>query len=99
MEFITWEFLGTLAGLAFGIETLRRHHNNKIEKIVEKQQQHELYCAQTFATKAENNAHYENVFSAIKAVGDRMDQRLDGVTERLDRVIESNSHKPSSRRS
>ena len=48
-----------------------------------------LYCAETFATKGGVDKTFEIVAKSIIDVGARMEQRLDGMNERLDRVIEA----------
>jgi Skp family chaperone for outer membrane proteins len=109
-DFITWEFVGTLLGLFTGIETLRRHHNNKIEKIqtgadedvkkiTKDLHDYKLDVAKNYATKADVNAQFQSVSESIKDFGKRMEDRLDGMNERLDRVIENSSHKTASSRS
>lgn len=56
-----------------------------------------LHVAETFATTrcAEQMG---SVTKAINAMGDRIEKRLDGITDRMSRVIEA-SHKPLRRTS
>lgn len=98
-EAITWEFLVSLVGVFATIEGIRRHQANKIEKINEDLQSHKLEVAKTYASQASVNSQFMSVTSSINEVGKRMEDRLDGMNERLDRVIEAGHLKSTQRRS
>jgi hypothetical protein len=59
---------------------------------------YKLHAAETFATKQGVTEQMVALTKAVNDVGDRLDKRLDGMTDRLDRVIEA-SHKPVRRQS
>lgn len=55
--------------------------------------EYKLHVSETFATKQSMTAGFEAVTKSINDVGNRVENRIDGMNERLDRVIEAN-HKP-----
>jgi hypothetical protein len=59
---------------------------------------YQRHVAETYATKAGMTEQMNALGEAVRSVGDRVEKRLDGMNERLDRVIETN-HKPVPRRS
>lgn len=97
-EFMTWEFFVGLVTLFATIESIRRHQGNKIEKLNTDLQEHKLHVAETYAAKTGVNAQFESVSSSINEIGKRMESRLDGMNERLDRVIEAGHKTPGSTR-
>lgn len=58
---------------------------------------YQRHVAETYATKAGMSEQMNALGEAVRNVGDRVEKRLDGMNERLDRVIETN-HKPVPRR-
>lgn len=58
---------------------------------------YQIHVAETYATKDGVNKQFEAVSKAVTDVGDRVEKRLEGMSERLDRVFESNQ-RPTSRR-
>jgi hypothetical protein len=89
MEYLNWETIATVIGIFATIETIRRHQANKIERIDKDLAAHQLKVAETYATKDTVNSQFLSVSASINEVGKRMEDRLDGMNERLDRVIEA----------
>lgn len=58
---------------------------------------YKLHVAETYATKDGTARQFEAVSKSITEFGERMEKRLDGMNERLDRVIEA-GQRSSSRR-
>lgn len=54
---------------------------------------YKLHIAETYATKAGLTEQMLSVTKAVTDMSERIDKRLDTMTDRLDRVIEAN-HKP-----
>jgi len=50
---------------------------------------HRLHTAETYVTKAGMQEQTASLMKAIEGVGSRLDARLDGVNDRLDRLYES----------
>jgi hypothetical protein len=61
-------------------------------------QAYKLHVSEHYATKQGVTEQMVALTKAVNDVGDRLDKRLDGMTDRLDRVIEA-SHKPVRRQS
>jgi len=108
MELGEWLALGAfLIGLFGALFGVWRFLDGKIGRVDTKADTvardlaaHRLHVSDNYATKAgvteaiksvaEQNVH---TIKAVTDMGDRIDKRLDGMTERLDRVIEAN-HRP-----
>lgn len=58
---------------------------------------HKLHCAETFATKAGMHDQTAQLLRAIEAIGTRLDSRLDSMSERLDRFVENQPARRSTR--
>jgi hypothetical protein len=89
MEYLSWETIGVVIGIFATIEGIRRHQANKIERIDKDLSEHKLKVAETYASKDTVNSQFLSVSTTINEVGKRMEDRLDGMNERLDRVIEA----------
>ncbi len=88
---ITWEqvlffigLLGTVAGVWWRIEGKTKEAAAKGEKAIEDLAAHRLHCSEVFATKQGMHEQTAQLLRAIEGVGGR----IDGVHERLDRVLE-----------
>lgn len=67
--------------------------SDAIGKVKEDLSEHKLHVSETYATKAGLSEQMVSVTKAITDMSERIDKRLDTMTDRLDRVIEAN-HKP-----
>lgn len=94
---ITWEMIFGLIAVAGFVAGIWKQVSGAIGKVNADLQAYKLHVAETFATKSGVNAQYDAVSKSINDVGARMETRLDGMNERLDRVIEA-GNKPASRR-
>ena len=70
----------------------------QIKEVEKELNDHKLHVAETFATKAGLTESMVSVTKAVTDMSERIDKRLDTMTDRLDRVIEAN-HKPVRRQS
>ncbi|MBY8918838.1 hypothetical protein KUG85_04645 [Nitratireductor sp. L1-7-SE] len=75
--------------------------NDKIDELRSKVEmtsahlaEHKIEVAQKYATKAGMSEQMNVLAKIVKDVGERLDKRLDGMTERLDRVIEARNKLP-----
>ena len=59
---------------------------------------YKLHVAEHYATKTGVTEQMITLTKAVNDVGERMETRIDGMNQRLDRVIEAN-HKPTRRTS
>lgn len=104
-------FIIMILGFAFGIwkyvdaklTSLRTESSNKIDATAglaamarSDLAAHKLHVAETYVTKAGMQEQTSALMKAIDGVGTRVETRLDGLNDRLDRMYES---KPSARRS
>jgi hypothetical protein len=60
----------------------------KADQIAVDLAKYQLHVVETYASREGVNRQFEQVSTTIKEVGDRMDKRLDGVHERLDRFLD-----------
>lgn len=84
---------GSYAYQRFSVQTARKtaeEASNTVRALNGDLQAHRLYCAETYATKHGLTEQMTTMTKAIHDLGERVDRRLDGMNERLDRVIESN---------
>lgn len=65
---------------------------DKVSDLKEELQSDRLDNARTFATKAGMEHLEKTVIGSVNEVGQRLEKRLDQMTDRLDRVIEHDSH-------
>jgi len=93
---ITWEMIIGLIAIGGAIAGVWRQVSGGISKVANDLQAHKLYAAETLATKDGVSQHYDMVAKSIADIGDRVEKRLDGMNERLDRVIEA-GQRPASR--
>ena len=107
MTGVTWQdlagvivFLITVAGTGWAIwwriESRVGTAQGKAEDAHKDLHSYKLHVAEHYATKAGTTEQINALSVTVKDVGERMDKRLDGITERLDRVIEAN-HTPRRR--
>lgn len=75
--------------------------NEKVEAVRAKSEmtasqlsEHKIELAQKYATKAGMSEQMNVLAKVVNDVGERLDKRFDGMTERLDRVIESHLKHP-----
>lgn len=82
-------FFVTMMGAIFGgwryVEMKLRFVFDRADKTDQKLADHKLHVAETYVTKAGMQEQTTQIMRAIENVG----SRLDGVHERLDRVLES----------
>ena len=79
------------------LRTLAAH--TKADFVSAELASYKTYVAENYATNAGVTREFEAVTKAISEVGQRVESRLDGMSHRLDRVIESNSKPVHSSRS
>lgn len=104
--------LSTLAGLIFGVwvrveARIRAAAEEaglkalaaqlKADTAAAELSQYKIYVAEHYASKDGVTRQFDLVSQSIAEFGSRMEKRLDGMNERLDRVIEAGQHKPSPR--
>lgn len=89
---ITWEAVISLVGLVAVVSTLWWRFSSNVSNVDKDLQQHKLHVAQTYATKNGVAEQMTDIKAAIAEVG----RGVNGVNERLDRVIEA---RPSRRQS
>lgn len=88
-ENITWEMLLALIVVGGAVAGIWRHFNGSVTKVDADLQAYKLHVAETYASSTAVTSQIEAVSKSITAIGERMEVRLDGVNERLDRVIEA----------
>lgn len=71
----------------------------KADTATEDLQKYKLHVAETYATREGVEREFQNISKSITDFGERMESRLDGMNERLDRVIEASSKTSRSTRS
>jgi hypothetical protein len=79
---IWWRIAGQIKEVEKQTDGLEREFNH-----------YKLHVAETFATKSGLTESMVSVTKAVTDMSERIDKRLDTMTDRLDRVIEAN-HKP-----
>ena len=89
---ITWEMIIGFLTIGGAIAGIWRQVSGGISKVSTDLQEYKLHVAETFATKSGVDHQYQAVSKSITDVGERMEKRLDGMNERLDRVIEAGKH-------
>lgn len=104
-DIATWlGVIAALGGLAFAVWKFMDNKINKSEDRSSKKADiavakaeltasqfadYKLHIAENYATKAGMTEQVIALTKAVNDVGDRIDKRLDGMTDRLDRVIEA----------
>ena len=91
---ITWEMIFGLIAIAGFVAGIWKQVSDGIGKVNHDLQSYKLHVAETFATKNSVNQQYDAVSKSISDVGTRMEERLDGMNSRLDRVIEAGKTTP-----
>lgn len=89
----TWEALSGLVAFLAILGGAWWRWSGMIGAVKDDLQNHKLHVSETYATKASVAEQTLTLTKAINDVGERVEKRLDGMNDRLDRVIEAN-HKP-----
>lgn len=79
---------GTLFGIWRYLDGKLTAGRKETEAVARELAAHKLHTAETYVTKTGMQEQHAQVLKAIEAVGSRLDTRLDGFTERLDRAFE-----------
>jgi len=94
---VWWRIEGRINSAADVASMTALAAKTKAEIASDSLQAYKLHVAETYTSKDDVNREFEAVSKTITEVGERMEKRLDGINERLDRVIEA-GQKSSSRR-
>lgn len=91
---------GAMVGLWLRIEQRIKTHTDgaelralgaqaKADALAGEFSEYKLHVAEIYATRNSVTLQFDSVATSISNLGQRVEQRLDGMNERLDRVIEA----------
>ncbi|MEZ2132450.1 MULTISPECIES: hypothetical protein [unclassified Sinorhizobium] len=94
---IWWKIDGRIKESDKAAEARIKAAEDKADKALAGLSAHQVHAAETFATKAGMHDQTAQLLRAIEAIGTRLDSRLDSMSERLDRFVENQPARRSTR--